>query len=149
MGRNMPALRPYTQQPPSAQVLLAQQGAPSAPHFKHVGRPVFGLVRHSSPASLHLSPVEQHTSPCLPHSQIPVAQVPAADVAGTRQFEPSPTHLPDEQQPESMQAPFGQHGPPMSPHGRQVFTRVSQAIDGSSQRAPAQHGSLRPPQVRH
>ena len=43
----------------------------------------------------------------------------------------------------------GQHGLPVTLHGRQVFELVSQATDGSPQRLPVQQGSPAPPHLRH
>jgi hypothetical protein len=48
-------------------VLLAQQGAPAAPHFMHVRTPVDVLVPQTLPASVQAVPVVQQAWPSLPH----------------------------------------------------------------------------------
>ena len=47
--------------------MLAQQGAPAAPHFMHVRIPVDALVPQTSPASVQAVPVVQQAWPSLPH----------------------------------------------------------------------------------
>jgi hypothetical protein len=69
-----------------------------------------------------------------------------------RHAAPGATHRFDEQHaPAALHLLPGQHGFPVTPHGRQAAgeTEVSQTFVVSLHRLPAQHGSPGPPHFRH
>ena len=114
------------QQPPLAQVLLAQQGPPATPHGTQVpvvAEQAIGL-RQAAWGGL-----SQQGWFARPHSQVPFAvQTPGVPAFGSLQPEPVATQRP----PDAALASLEQHAPvvlhlfaaqqglPVTPHGRQV-----------------------------
>ena len=133
------------------QVLLAQQGPFAVPHLTQARASVDGLVKQAVPASEHATPVLQQSWFSLPHSQMPAVQVPLYPVGITHEA-PGATQRFDEQHaPAELHLLPGQHGFPVTPHGRQVVgdTEVSQTFVVSLHRLPAQQGSPGPPHFKH
>jgi hypothetical protein len=108
------------------------------------------LVMQAVVGSVQVVPIEQQVWFSFPHSHTPATHMPADDVSGFTQLDAWATQRFDEQQSVAVAHLLpGQHGFPVTPHGRQVFELVSQATDGSPQRLPVQQGSPAPPHFRH
>jgi hypothetical protein len=133
------------------QVLLAQQGPFVVPHLTQARASAVVLVKQEVVGSVHWTPVPQQSWFSLPHSQSPAAQVPLYPVVITQEA-PGATQRFDEQHaPAELHLLPGQHGFPVTPHGRQVAgaTDVSQTLVVSLHRLPVQHGSPGPPHFKH